>query len=174
MSEHGSNKAILAALAANLGIAITKFVAFLITGSSSMLAESVHSVADSGNQVLLLIGRTRARREETEQHQFGFGAERGENSARAVAVPAPLAHRARTRGLAGGGIAGLADQQDGDIVPDRIGEPAVSAGADELAGFIVGAQRRVAFRAGEDLKQPVVDVHRFSIAGRDRGHAVRH
>src|SRR5215467_4389542 len=76
MSEHESPRAVLAALGANIGIAVTKFVAFVITGSASLLAESVHSVADSGNQVLLLIGRTRARREETEQHQFGFGAER--------------------------------------------------------------------------------------------------
>ena len=66
----------LAALAANVGIAVTKFVAFAITGSASMLAESVHSVADSGNQALLLIGRRQAQREETEEHQFGFGAER--------------------------------------------------------------------------------------------------
>ncbi len=71
-----SPRAVVAALAANLGIAATKFAAFVITGSASLLAESVHSVADSGNQVLLLIGRNRARREETEQHQFGFGAER--------------------------------------------------------------------------------------------------
>ena len=71
-----SPRAVIAALAANLGIAATKFAAFVITGSASLLAESVHSVADSGNQVLLLIGRSRARREETEQHQFGFGAER--------------------------------------------------------------------------------------------------
>jgi cation diffusion facilitator family transporter len=69
-------RTVLAALAANLGIAATKFAAFVITGSASMLAESVHSVADSGNQALLLIGRSRARREETEEHQFGFGAER--------------------------------------------------------------------------------------------------
>jgi cation diffusion facilitator family transporter len=67
---------VLAAFAANLGIAATKFIAFVITGSASMLAESVHSVADSGNQALLLIGRRKARREETEEHQFGFGAER--------------------------------------------------------------------------------------------------
>ncbi len=66
----------LAAFAANLAIAATKFVAFVITGSASMLAESVHSVADSGNQALLLIGRRKARRAETEEHQFGFGAER--------------------------------------------------------------------------------------------------
>jgi cation diffusion facilitator family transporter len=69
-------RAVLAALAANLGIAATKFVAFVITGSASMLAESVHSVADSGNQILLLVGRRRSRRAETEQHQFGFGQER--------------------------------------------------------------------------------------------------
>ena len=66
----------LAALAANLGIAVAKFVAFAITGSASLLAESVHSVADSGNQVLLLIGRSRARRAETAEHPFGYGAER--------------------------------------------------------------------------------------------------
>jgi cation diffusion facilitator family transporter len=71
-----SPRAVIAALAANLGIAVTKFAAFLITGSASLLAESVHSVADSANQVLLLVGRARSRREETEEHPFGFGAER--------------------------------------------------------------------------------------------------
>src|SRR5579859_3843304 len=76
MSSEDRPRAVLAALGANLAIAATKFAAFVITGSASLLAESVHSVADSGNQVLLLIGRSRARREETEQHQFGFGAER--------------------------------------------------------------------------------------------------
>ncbi len=75
--DHASSpRAVLAALAANLGIAATKFAAFAVTGSASLLAESVHSVADSGNQVLLIIGRSRARRGETEEHQFGFGAER--------------------------------------------------------------------------------------------------
>jgi cation diffusion facilitator family transporter len=69
-------RAVIAALAANLGIAVTKFAAFLITGSASLLAESVHSVADSANQILLLVGRTRSRRAETEEHPFGFGAER--------------------------------------------------------------------------------------------------
>ena len=66
----------LAALGANLGIAVTKLVAFVITGSASMLAESVHSLADSGNQALLLLGRSRARRAQTEEHPFGFGRER--------------------------------------------------------------------------------------------------
>jgi cation diffusion facilitator family transporter len=69
-------RAVLAALAANLGIAVTKFVAFAITGSASLLAESVHSVADSGNQALLLLGRSRAARAQTEEHPFGFGRER--------------------------------------------------------------------------------------------------
>jgi cation diffusion facilitator family transporter len=69
-------RAVLAALAANVGIAATKFVAFLVTGSASMLAESVHSVADSGNQALLLLGRSRAARDRTEEHPFGYGRER--------------------------------------------------------------------------------------------------
>jgi cation diffusion facilitator family transporter len=69
-------RAVLAALGANLGIAATKLVAFVITGSASMLAESVHSLADSGNQALLLLGRSRARRAQTEEHPFGFGRER--------------------------------------------------------------------------------------------------
>ncbi len=76
MSTDGSRTAILAALAANLGIAVSKFVAFLITGSSSMLAESVHSVADSSNQGLLLIGGARAKRASTSTHPFGYGRER--------------------------------------------------------------------------------------------------
>jgi cation diffusion facilitator family transporter len=76
MSAQGGNKAIIAALSANLGIALTKFVAFLLTQSSSMLAESIHSVADSGNQVLLLVGGKRARRAPDEDHPFGFGAAR--------------------------------------------------------------------------------------------------
>jgi cation diffusion facilitator family transporter len=69
-------RAVLAALAANLGIAIVKFIAFLVSGSTSMLAESVHSVADTGNQVLLLIGRGRSDRPASEEHPFGFGRER--------------------------------------------------------------------------------------------------
>ncbi|AXT85722.1 cation transporter [Aeromicrobium sp. A1-2] len=76
MSTEGSNKAVVAALLANTGIAITKFIAFLLTGFSSMLAESIHSLADSGNQVLLLVGGKRSQREATEEHPFGFGRER--------------------------------------------------------------------------------------------------
>src|SRR5690349_9749348 len=76
MSTEGGTRAILAALAANLGIALTKFIAFLLTGASSMLAESIHSVADSGNQGLLLLGGRRAKREATPEHPFGYGRER--------------------------------------------------------------------------------------------------
>lgn len=76
MSASGSNKAIFAALGANIGIAATKFVAAAVSGSASMFAEAIHSVADSGNQVLLIIGGRRSRREATENHPFGFGRSR--------------------------------------------------------------------------------------------------
>jgi cation diffusion facilitator family transporter len=76
VSTEGGTRAIVAALAANLGIAATKFVAFALTSSSSMLAESIHSLADSGNQGLLLVGGRRSRREATEEHPFGYGRER--------------------------------------------------------------------------------------------------
>jgi cation diffusion facilitator family transporter len=72
----GGNKAVVAALLANTGIAVTKFAAWALTQSASMLAEAIHSLADAGNQVLLLVGGKRAKRAADELHQFGFGRER--------------------------------------------------------------------------------------------------
>ncbi len=77
MAADGGTKAVVAALLANTGIAITKFVAFSLTGISSMLAEAIHSVADAGNQGLLLLGGKQvASARHTEEHPFGFGRER--------------------------------------------------------------------------------------------------
>ncbi len=76
MSADGGTKAVLAALAANTFIALTKFGAWALTGASSMLAEAIHSVADSGNQVLLLVGGRRSTRGATAEHPFGYGRER--------------------------------------------------------------------------------------------------
>ena len=76
MSASGGTKAIIAALLANAGIALAKFVGYLVTGSSSMLAEAVHSVADTSNQGLLLLGGKRAQRVATAEHPFGYGRDR--------------------------------------------------------------------------------------------------
>src|SRR5690606_34288860 len=73
MASSGGAKAVVAALLANVGIAVTKFLAWLLTGASSMLAESIHSVADASNQGLLLLGGQRARRKATPEHPFGYG-----------------------------------------------------------------------------------------------------
>ena len=76
MSADGGTKAVVAALAANSFIALTKFGAWALTMHSSLLAEAIHSVADAGNQALLLVGGKRARREATPEHPFGYGRER--------------------------------------------------------------------------------------------------
>jgi cation diffusion facilitator family transporter len=73
VAASGGTRAVVVALLANIGIAIAKFGGFLLTGSSSMLAESVHSVADSSNQGLLLLGGKRATRKASDVHQFGYG-----------------------------------------------------------------------------------------------------
>jgi cation diffusion facilitator family transporter len=74
--KEGSRRAVIAALTANAGITVMKFTGFAFTGAASMLAEAIHSVADTGNQVLLLLGGNRSRRVQTADHPFGFGRER--------------------------------------------------------------------------------------------------
>lgn len=76
MATGGGTKVVIAAMFANAGIAIAKFVAFLVTGAASMLAESIHSVADTSNQGLLLLGGKRAQKVADDRHQFGYGRER--------------------------------------------------------------------------------------------------
>lgn len=76
MSHEGGTKAIVAALVANLSIAVMKFLAYFLTLSSSMLAEGIHSLADSGNQLLLLVGGKKAKRQASPEHPFGYGRER--------------------------------------------------------------------------------------------------
>jgi cation diffusion facilitator family transporter len=76
MSASGGGKAILAAFLANMGIALAKFIAWFLSGSASMLAEAIHSVADSGNQLLLMLGGRRAKRKADREHPFGYGRER--------------------------------------------------------------------------------------------------
>ncbi|HEX6298865.1 MAG TPA: cation diffusion facilitator family transporter [Acidimicrobiia bacterium] len=76
MAAGGGTRAIIAAMLANAGIAVAKFVAYLVTGSASMLAESIHSVADTSNQGLLLLGGNRAKKVADDRHQFGYGRER--------------------------------------------------------------------------------------------------
>ena len=76
MSQGGGKRAIIAAFLANLGIALLKLIGFFVTGAASMLAESVHSLADTGNQGLLILGGRGSRRAPTVEHPFGFGQER--------------------------------------------------------------------------------------------------
>ena len=76
MATSGGTRAIIAAMLANAGIALAKFVAYVVTGSASMLAESIHSVADTSNQGLLLLGGKRAQRIADDRYQFGYGRER--------------------------------------------------------------------------------------------------
>ncbi|MBS1697550.1 MAG: cation diffusion facilitator family transporter [Actinobacteria bacterium] len=76
MSASGGGKAIVAAFLANMGIALAKLVAWLLSGSASMLAEAIHSIADSGNQLLLMLGGRKAQRRADREHPFGYGRER--------------------------------------------------------------------------------------------------
>ncbi|BBB33065.1 cation diffusion facilitator, CDF family [Thermotomaculum hydrothermale] len=75
MSHNNSKSVVIVALLANLLIAASKFVVFLFTGSSSMFSEAIHSTADTGNQILLLLGMERAKKKADSTHQFGYGQE---------------------------------------------------------------------------------------------------
>jgi cation diffusion facilitator family transporter len=74
-NESNSLRAVLFALAANLAIAVIKYIVSVISGSSALFAEAIHSLADTTNQVFLLIGRKRSRKEADEIHAFGYGME---------------------------------------------------------------------------------------------------
>jgi cation diffusion facilitator family transporter len=141
VSAEGSTKAIVAALAANLGIAASKFVAFLVTGSASMLAESIHSVADSANQVLLLFGGRRSRRPATAQHQFGFGRERYFWSFVVALVLFTL-----------GGVFALTEGVDKLRHPHEVDAVGVAIGVLLLSLVLEGLSLRTAVRESRPLK----------------------
>jgi cation diffusion facilitator family transporter len=132
---------VLAALGANLGIAVTKLVAFVITGSASMLAESVHSLADSGNQALLLLGRSRARRAQTEEHPFGFGRER---YFYAFVVAVVL--------FTVGALFSLYEGVHKIISPEEIHQPAVAFAVLGIAMVLEGFSLRTAVRETNEVR----------------------
>jgi cation diffusion facilitator family transporter len=135
-------KAVVAALAANLGIAIAKFIAFLITGSASMLAESVHSVADTGNEALLLIGRGRSRRARTAEHPFGFGRER---YFYAFVVAVML--------FTVGSVFSIYDGIHKILMPGHLDSPAVAYGVLGLSMVLEGFSLRTAIREANEVRQ---------------------
>jgi len=131
----------LAALGANLGIAVTKLIAFVITGSASMLAETVHSVADSGNEVLLLVGRRRSGRRETRLHPFGFGRERYFYG---FIVAVML--------FAVGGIYSVYDGVKKIIHPEQLTTPAVAFAVLGVAIVLEGFSLRTAVSRSNDVR----------------------
>lgn len=135
MSTEGGTKAVLAAMAANIGIAIAKFGAFLITGSSSMLSEAIHSVADSGNQVLLLIGGKRASKGADETHQFGYARVRYVY-AFVVAIILFLV----------GGLFSLYEGLHKIQHPEDLHDPAIAIGVLVIAILLEGFSFRTAYR----------------------------
>lgn len=135
VSTEGGTKAVLAAMAANMGIAVSKFVAFLLTGSSSMLSEAIHSVADSANQVLLLLGGKRAKRRADAVHQFGYARVR---YVYAFVVSIVL--------FLVGGLFSLYEGFHKFHHPEELRDPAIAVGVLLIAIVLEGLSFRTAFR----------------------------
>jgi cation diffusion facilitator family transporter len=139
----GGGTAILAALAANLGIAAAKFIAFLVTGASSMLAEAIHSFADSGNQVLLLVGGRTSRRRPTEQHPFGFGRDRYVYGFLVAVVLFSV-----------GGLFAVYEGVHKVIEPEELTSPGWAFGVLGVAIVLEGFSLRTALRETDEVRQP--------------------
>ena len=140
---HGGTRAIIAALGANLGIAAAKFVAFVFTGASSMLAEAIHSVADSGNQVLLLVGGRRARRAATPEHPFGFGRDRYIYGFLVAIVLFSV-----------GGVFAVFEGVEKLLHPEPLESPIVAIGVLVIALALEGFSLRTAKRETDELRPP--------------------
>ena len=141
MSAQGSRRAIVAAMLANMGIAVAKFLAFLATRSSSMLAESIHSVADTSNQGLLLLGSARARRQATAAHPFGFGRERYFWSFIVALVLFSL-----------GGLFAIFEGIEKLLNPHELENPAWAVGVLLLAIVLEGSSLRTAMKESAPLR----------------------
>jgi cation diffusion facilitator family transporter len=141
MSSSGGSRAVVAALTANVGIAIIKFIAFLLTGATSMLAEAVHSLADSGNQGLLLIGGRRSRRQATAEHPFGFGRDRYVYGFLVALVLFSL-----------GGLFALYEGIQKVLHPHHVDSPLIAVGVLVVAILLEGWSFRTAVRESAELK----------------------
>jgi len=141
MSAGGGGRAIAAAFTANLGIAVAKLVGFAVTGSSSMLAESIHSLADTGNQGLLLLGRRRASREADEEHPFGYGRER---FFWAFVVALML--------FTFGSVVAVGEGIDKIITPHHVDSPIVAIVILALAMLLEGGSMRTALAESSELR----------------------
>jgi cation diffusion facilitator family transporter len=141
MSAGGGGRAIAAAFAANLGIAVAKLAGFAVTGSSSMLAESIHSLADTGNQGLLLLGRRRASREADDEHPFGYGRER---FFWAFVVALML--------FTFGSVVAIGEGIDKIITPHHVDSPIVAIVILALAMVLEGGSMRTALAESRELR----------------------
>ncbi|HEX9467487.1 MAG TPA: cation diffusion facilitator family transporter [Acidimicrobiia bacterium] len=141
MSTDGTRRAVVAAFFANLGIAASKFVAFALTGSAAMLAESIHSLADTGNQGLLFLGRRRSHRPPTDEHPFGFGMERYFWAFVVALVLFTL-----------GSLFALAEGIDKVIHPEAVEAPAWAFGVLGLAMVLEGLSFRTARREAQSYR----------------------